>query len=224
MNPRHHLDASTIVSYAAGSLPLELAVVTATHLESCGHCRRQVEDAERIGGVLIEQQQPESADEAHRLSLRQSMFERLAEPLPSGAVPASRDEPQPRGFDPDRLPAALQPWFGKTYSDLDWKWMAPGVHCIRAKDTSTLFLLKIAPGRSMPVHGHGRSEITQILRGSYSDALGHFAPGDVADLDSDIQHQPVTSPGVACICVSALDAPLRFEGWLARKLQPIFQL
>lgn len=224
MSPRHHLDASTIVSYAAGSLPLELAVVTATHLESCGHCRRQVNDAERIGGALVEQQQPEPVDEAHLQSLRHSMLERLAEPLPSSASSIDRTDASPRAFDPDRLPAALQPWFGATYSELKWKWMAPGVHCIRAKDTHTLFLLKIAPGRSMPVHGHGRSEITQILRGSYSDALGHFAPGDVADLDSDIQHQPVTSPGIACICVSALDAPLRFEGWLARKLQPIFQL
>ncbi|PZQ21005.1 MAG: transcriptional regulator, partial [Stenotrophomonas acidaminiphila] len=46
----------------------------------------------------------------------------------------------------------------------------------------------------------------------------------VADLDSDVEHQPVTVPGTACICVSALDAPLRFPGWFARKLQPLFKL
>ena len=28
--------------------------------------------------------------------------------------------------------------------------------------------------------------------------------------------------GEACICVAALDAPLRFPGWLARTLQPVF--
>ena len=72
-------------------------------------------------------------------------------------------------------------------------------------------------------HGEANvSELTQILRGAYDDSLGHFAPGDVADLDSDVEHQPVTTPGVACICVSALDAPLVFSGWFARKLQPLF--
>ena len=30
------------------------------------------------------------------------------------------------------------------------------------------------------------------------------------DLDSEIEHQPVTEPGEACICLAALDAPLRF--------------
>jgi putative transcriptional regulator len=104
--------------------------------------------------------------------------------------------------------------------------MAPGVHCIRAKpsSTGTLLMLKIAPGRSMPLHGHCGTELTQILRGAYADALGHFAAGDVADLDSNIEHQPVTTPGAPCICVSALDAPLRFSGWLAQRLQPIFKI
>ena len=87
---------------------------------------------------------------------------------------------------------------------------------------SALLTLRIGAGKRMPVHGHGGTEITQILRGAYDDALGHFAAGDVADLDADTEHQPVTSPGEACICVAALDAPLRFPGWFARKLQPLF--
>jgi putative transcriptional regulator len=44
----------------------------------------------------------------------------------------------------------------------------------------------------------------------------------VADLDGEILHQPVTSPGVPCICVAATDAPLKCSGWLARTLQPLF--
>ncbi len=63
-----------------------------------------------------------------------------------------------------------------------------------------------------------------ILRGAYDDALGHFAPGDVADLDDAVEHQPVTAAGVHCICVAATDAPLRFSGWMARTLQPLFRL
>jgi putative transcriptional regulator len=223
MNPRHHLDASTLLSFGAGALSAEMAAVVATHLEACAFCRRQVRDAERVGGLLVAHQSG-SLPEARRAALRQAMLEQLAQPVDAGATtPVGHDrELLPR--DPDRLPAALHPYFGTSYRSLKWRWMAPGVHCIRADGTKTLMLLKIAPGKSMPVHSHGRNELTQILQGSYTDALGLFAPGDVADLDHEIEHQPVTAPGVACICVSALDAPLRFPGWLARTLQPLFKL
>ena len=223
MNPHHHLDPSTVVSYAAGALAVEVAIVAATHLETCAHCRARVDEAERVGGQLVEQQQPVVADPARQASLRASILDRLDE----APVPASAPPPRSAPYeDDDRLPAPLHPYFGASYRALKWRWMAPGVHCIRAPNTrgGTLLLLKIGPGRSMPVHSHGGTELTQILRGAYHDALGHFAPGDVADLDSDVEHQPVTVPGTACICVSALDAPLRFPGWFARKLQPLFKL
>ncbi len=104
--------------------------------------------------------------------------------------------------------------------------IGPGIHYVRADrvDDGHLMLLRTAPGRSVPMHTHGGSELTLILRGAYRDAIGHFAPGDVADLDSDVEHQPVTVPGVPCICVTATDAPLRFSGWMARMLQPLFKL
>ena len=95
---------------------------------------------------------------------------------------------------------------------------------VTALSLPSLIMLKIAPGKCLPMHSHGRSELTQILRGSYNDALGLFAPGDVADLDEEVEHQPVTAPGVPCICVSALDAPLVFSGWLARKIQRFVKL
>lgn len=224
MNPHHHLDPSTVISYAAGALAVELAIVAATHLETCAHCRARLADAERIGGRLIEQQQPIVTADSRLADLRASMLQRLDDAAPPIRVPSS---PSAAPYeDDDRLPAPLHAYFGPSYRALKWRWMAPGVHCIRATGTTTgtLLMLKIGPGRSMPVHSHGGTELTQILRGAYHDALGQFAPGDVADLDSDVEHQPVTVPGAACICVSALDAPLRFPGWLARKLQPLFKL
>ena len=224
MNPHHHLDPSTLLSYAAGALTVEMAIVAATHLETCPHCRARVEEAECIGGQLIEHQQPGpgAPDEGQRAVLREAMLRRLDDE-PVAVAPPPRAAPYEAD---DRLPAPLHPYFGTSYRALKWRWMAPGVHCIRAAGTptGTLLMLKIGPGRSMPVHSHGGTELTQILRGAYHDALGHFAPGDVADLDGDVEHQPVTVPGVACICVSALDAPLRFPGWLAQRLQPLFKL
>ncbi len=85
-----------------------------------------------------------------------------------------------------------------------------------------LRLLRIAPGSKLPLHRHRGNELTMILDGTYDDMLGHFGPGGVADQDGGTNHQPVTSPGAPCICVAATDAPLKFSGWLARTLQPLF--
>ena len=226
MSPRHHLHESTLISYASGGLPTPLSVVAAAHLEHCPACRQRLRDAEAIGAVLLEQTQP-AVDEARHAQLRMAMQAQmdqadggLAAPCVAAcAVPNERPQ-----ANPDHLPAALHPYFGASLSQLHWRWLAPGVYCIRAAQMPSLIMLKIAPGKCLPMHSHGQSELTQILRGSYNDALGLFAPGDVADLDEEVEHQPVTAPGVPCICVSALDAPLVFSGWLARKIQRFVKL
>lgn len=218
MKPNHHLDDATLLSYSAGALPTALAVVAATHLERCAACRARLLDADRIGGVLMQQQRIDAPGDAARAA----MLARLdAEPATApAAMPADLVEEA----DPDRLPTALQPWFGHSLRALRWKRVAPGVQRIRAGRIAggDLMLLRIAPGSKLPLHSHGGNELTVILDGAYDDMLGHFGPGDVADLDGQTQHQPVTSPGVPCICVAATDAPLKFSGWVARTLQPLF--
>jgi len=218
--PHHHLDEATIVGYSAGALPEAFAVVAAAHLSICQVCRDSLRDADAIGGALLAQQLEGAQPSAHA---RQAMLAKLAStPMETRSTP----EASPKAVDPDVLPVALHPYFGKRLNDLRWKSVAPGMHIIRAPNVSggTLMLLRIAPGKSVPMHSHGGNELTMILRGSYQDCLGHFSAGDVADLDSDVTHQPITMPGGPCICLAATDAPLRFEGWLARMLQPLVKL
>lgn len=217
MKPNHHLDEATLVSYSAGALAGALAVVAAAHLERCTLCRERLLDADRIGGVLLQQHRSEAAP---REELRARMLALLDE-APAPTAPVASE-----GFDehdPDRLPHALHAWFGPSLRALRWRRVAPGVQRIRAGAISggNLMLLRIAPGSKLPLHSHGGSELTMILDGAYDDMLGHFGPGDVADLDGRTLHQPVTSAGVPCICVAAVDAPLVFSGWLARTLQPL---
>ncbi len=227
MRPHHHLDDATLMSFAAGALAAPLAVVASAHLERCAECRQRLRAAEAIGAALLEQTQPENASDPCN-ALRDVMLARLESEVPVDApkVTTLRADALPvrDGSDPDRLPTALHPYFGERFSEVRWKWIGPGMYCTRGRDMPSLIMLKIAPGKSLPLHSHGGSELTQVLQGSYNDALGLFAAGDVADLDSEVEHQPVTAPGVPCICVSALDAPLVFSGWLARKLQRFVQL
>jgi putative transcriptional regulator len=218
MKPNRHLDDATLLSYSAGALPAALAVVASAHLERCTACRERLLDADRIGGVLLQQQRVDApADDARAAMLA------LLDAEPAGAPPTpSFDFIEER--DPDRLPSALHPWFGPSTRALRWRRVAPGVQRIRASGIAggDLMLLRIAPGSKLPLHSHGGSELTMILDGAYDDLLGHFGPGDVADLDGETLHQPVTSPGVPCICVAATDAPLVFSSWMARTLQPLY--
>lgn len=222
MNPHHHLGHATLLGYASGALPTAFAVVARAHLDVCRECRQNLHLAEDIGGQLLRQQDGEPMP----ATARESMLARLdAGPSPR-RIPQQLSRPASPQQDPDLLPRALHPYFGERYSHLRWRVIGPGVHVIRATQVrdSDLILLRSAAGRSIPMHTHGKNELTLILQGAYDDGLGHFAPGDVADLDCDIAHQPVTAPGVPCICVAATDAPLQFSGWLARLLQPLFKL
>ncbi|RDS83566.1 transcriptional regulator [Dyella monticola] len=220
MTPRHHLDEATIVGYAAGALPTALAVVAAAHLSICRKCRESLRDAEAIGGLLLAQQQ---APAVPSTTAREAILAQLST---AQQDPSRKDYEPVRANDPDALPAPLHRYFGPTFSALRWRMVAPGVHRIRATQITNgnLMLLRIGPGKSVPMHSHQGNELTMVLRGSYVDALGHFSPGDVADLDCDITHQPITSPGLACICVAATDAPLRFDSWAARMVQPLIKL
>ena len=88
----------------------------------------------------------------------------------------------------------------------------------------TLRLFKIAPGMAIPLHTHNGNEMTLILKGSYSDELGRFKAGDVADLDNDTDHQPIADTQEDCICLIATEAPLKFKGLLPRLMQPFIGL
>ena len=83
-----------------------------------------------------------------------------------------------------------------------------------------LFLMHIASGKALPVHGHGGMELTLVLSGSYTDKFGTYGRGDVADLDDDAEHQPIVDQGEDCICIVASEQPARFKGVLPKIFQP----
>ena len=72
----------------------------------------------------------------------------------------------------------------------------------------------------LPSHGHQGTELTVLLAGSYVDELGRFSRGDMVELDETITHRPVAQPGETCVALVVTQAPLRFNGWIARIAQP----
>lgn len=214
MNVSHHLDDATLLRYAGGDLDEAFLVLAASHLAMCGACRKAARQVEAVGGHLLE--------DAGEADLAPGAFERLKARLEAGGAPV----PAPRAaLEPSEVPLPLRRFIGDSLDNVPWKTVVPGLrrHPIRlAPETrSSLYMLHIGPGRRMPEHGHGGAEMTLILRGAYTDMMGRFGPGDVADLDEHVEHQPKVEGDAPCICLVATEAPTRFKSLVGRLLQPL---
>jgi putative transcriptional regulator len=214
VTPAHHLDHSTILAYAAGTLDQSLALVVASHLSWCPQCRAAVRAAEALGGELMEDLVPATVSDACRSRTMALIDGATLHRFPAAqAGEAALPGPLAR-----MLPVA-------DLVALPWKTKAPGVAVYDVKLSpdarGQAKLLRIAPGRAVPEHGHGGEEVTLILRGAYRDHMGRFQRGDVADLDEDVEHKPIAEPGEDCICLVAIEKPTRFKSWTARLMQPL---
>lgn len=228
MIPKHHPDDSTLLSYSAGSLPLGAQLLLECHLACCEYCRARVDECDTLGGTLLE-----GLPSAAISTNSQDIFA-LLDTIESNADNKSLTAPNKEINLPFDLPdwgLAIKDWFAEYHSDDDIQWqkLAPGISQIKLesdafKRDKAVRLLKISPGTCMPSHGHSGSELTLILDGSYSDEVGRFCAGDVADLDPEVIHQPIADRDKPCICFIATDAPLKFEGWIPKLMQPFFGL
>ena len=219
MSIHHHLDAASLMRYAAGDLDPAFAVVVASHIAMCDECRQAVRLAEAVGGAcLSDMPEAELSDGSFtRLS-------RMIDAVPDTATTRPSAETRPANDPAGDVPLPLSSLIGGSLDALPWRVVVPGVHRhkIELADTSSsLFLLKIGSGKKMPEHGHGGTEMTLILRGSYRDSMGRFARGDIADLDEHVEHQPVVDSHDPCICLVATEEPTRFKGIVSRLMQPL---
>ena len=219
----HHPHEDTLLSYSAGSLPAALALVVGCHLQSCSRCRSQVRAGEELGGELMSALTPKSLSERARDNVLKMLEQQVQGSNSTGSVDfmaSGSVEKTPRAT---AMPTLLVNLLNADDFDaLPWKkTIAPGLKQIVLDcDEGQARLLRIAAGQKMPVHSHRGNELTLILRGGYSDAVGEFHAGDVADLDGCTEHQPVAFDDMDCICLAGMDAPLAFKGWLAKLIQP----
>lgn len=219
MKISHHLDDATVLRYASGDLDEAFAVTVASHLASCEVCRERVRIAEQVGGDLLADGEALSmGPEALARTMDRIGAEAELSPAASGGTAHDR-------IGDPRVPLPLQHYLDNDLDSISWKTIGPGVWRhrldVEMKGAGTLFILKIAPGKKVPEHGHGGNEMTLILSGSYCDEFGRFAAGDIADLDEHVEHQPQVDSSEPCICLVATEAPTRFKGPLGRLLQPL---
>jgi putative transcriptional regulator len=217
MTPRQHPSEATLLAYAAGAQTEALALVTASHLSYCPDCRRQVAHGEAIGGSMLENLVPAPLGTGSRDRVLALLAEPEAILVRAAPVPAV-------GATDPRLPAPLARYLRGGLDAIQWHFLAPGIRHFEllphdSLDGGNLRMLRIAPGKCLPRHGHTGTELTLVLSGSYSDELGHYGSGDLGETDDDIVHEPVSGRDEDCICVIATEGPLKFDSLLARAIQ-----
>lgn len=215
MTASFHPADEFLVAYGAGSLDEATALLVATHLALCPRCRDEVARIETMGGTLLEglplaQMQSGALD---------AILARLDEP-----APPPRRTPRPTA--PSFIPEPLRGYLGGGIEGIRWKRLASGLEqsLVLESGRARARLYRIAPGVTIPEHGHDGNELTLVLRGGFSDINGHYGPGDVACADDEVVHNPVADRDGACICLAVTDAPLRLTGLLGRLVSPFLNL
>lgn len=216
MTVNHHATDETLMRYAAGTLAAGPAIVVEAHLAHCPACRARVGEYAALGGAVLEETEPTQlspAALADVLSLIDAEASEATEP-------------------PARVPEAVQIGGVRLPDSLRgcdigrWRWIGPGMHMSRIgvphDPDANLILIKVGPGRALPDHGHVGTEFTYLVSGSFTDKFGQFRVGDLAEMDEDIEHQPIVDEGQECICLAAMEGKMRFNSFLGRMLQPIF--
>lgn len=207
----HHIPEALLAAYVSGTLAQPFALVVAAHVSICEDCRANLAAHEAVGGALLEAFDP--------ISVTDDLRNRVMAGLDEDVTP----EPlRPRGD--ATFPTPVIEALGS--KPPKWRSLGPGAkQCILdAGKEGSVRLLHIAPGYAVPDHTHGGLELTLVLQGAFKDETGRFGRGDLEVADDDVEHTPIAEEGLPCICLAATDAPLKFNGFLPRLLQPFFRI
>ncbi len=217
MTIQHHPSEATLMSYAAGVLPVSIACVVACHASLCPQCRGGLRRLKLAGALLLERLEAEPASEADvETAVRRFMDSHALAPAQSKQAESKAPDPV--------LPAPLANYLGMSSHEIPWKTLVKGLQQYRLKlkkGSGEIRLLRARPRLKLLKHGHRGMELTMVLKGAYRDATGEYHRGDVSDLDEDIEHQPKVISEEECICIIASERPARYIDLLPRLLQPI---
>ncbi|WP_426610181.1 ChrR family anti-sigma-E factor [Bradyrhizobium sp. McL0616] len=215
MTINHHPPEDFLADFATGKLDEADHLAVAVHAERCASCRRFIGALEHLAGAALEDAAP--------MAMKAGAFEALMAEIDEAphATPAAVAPSAP--LPDDDLPEILRRChFGKQ------RRVAPGVKLqpiiLPGAGKSRAFLLWSAPGTRMLEHSHTGTELTCVLKGSFSHEGGRYGPGDFDFGDGEVDHQPIVGGEEPCLCLVAMTGDLRLNGWLGRLISPFVRL
>ncbi|TDR94270.1 ChrR family anti-sigma-E factor [Enterovirga rhinocerotis] len=204
----HRPSDEALAAFAAGTLDEGLALVVAIHLEIDPVSRQRLRDLEAVQGALLEAAEPAAMS---------GTFGVL--PLASRGI---ADSGRPAAAPERGLPRVLRPYVIGPWRKIGFRIAMRRVDVPGAE--ARVFMLRAAPGVSLPHHKHSGLEWTTILSGAFEHDHGRFATGDFDEAGEEHVHTPRVDPVEGCTCISAVTGEVLFQGWLGRILQPLVRL
>lgn len=213
MSAFKHPGDETLQRYACGALKPGLRMVMDVHLSGCPACRAAVRRFEAVGGALLDEiaLAPVSPVLLERIFARIDAHENFYTQRPQPAFTA----------DGVALPPAMA---GCKIGH--WRFVHPKLRWARVEapgaEGDRVILLKIAAGFAAPAHGHGGLELTQVLSGAFTDGRDFYQPGDLIEADESVHdHEPRVTGPEDCLCLAAVEQPLRIHSLMGRLFQPL---
>ena len=218
-----HPPKEWLEQFAKAELSPSLSIMVSAHLEYCPHCRAQVAEYDRQQLNDLAQASEESLEPRLQTMLQEitEQPEASREPVDPGGL-ARPQTLQLNGYE-FHLPRAM-----RAHSQRIGPWNRLPGRIQRAKVAQTsstnMSFVYMDKNTQLPRHQHQGQEITLVLEGHFSDQHAHYRPGDFIVLDGKLSHQPRTDDRDHCLCLTLLDAPLRFSSGLASLLNPFARL
>jgi putative transcriptional regulator len=210
-----HPNPELLVEYTSGALSIAPAISVTTHLQFCDKCRDLTRSLTEIGGELLEDSGATPVSE----DLLEKVLSCLEDPINS-VKPTSGEATQEVDDVVSFLPKFVQQFLPE--GGLTWKFLSPSLKTAAisvGEEVHELALHKIKPGGKAPEHDHSGTEITVVLKGSFSDEDGVYHPGDFIVREAGEVHRPFATRNEECICLSVLAAPIKLTG-VKRVLNP----
>lgn len=203
-----------LACYAAGSLNAPLQALVGSHLALSGENRAFVAALEEMAAFDLMQGAGQPVADSQAMLAAILSAER--EPRRVAPPPAAAD---------DVFPAPLRRLLGRGSSEIAWRFKLPGIREYRIADADAgeAVLYWVKAGRRLPQHTHEGDEVTLLLKGGFTDPLGHYRRGDIAIADPDLDHTPVADSDEDCVCFAVTDAPLQLTGPVMRLLRKVFR-
>lgn len=203
-----------LASYASGALNAQLQALVGSHLALSHQNRAFVAALEDLAGRQVTEAAP----------MPLAGRDRMLATILSGREDDRPETPAPSTADPV-LPAPLRRLVGVGSREIAWRFKLPGIKEYRIAETEAgeAVLYWVKAGRRLPQHTHEGDEVTLLLRGGFTDPLGHYRRGDIAIADAELDHTPVTDADEDCICFAVTDAPLQLTGPVMRLLRKVFR-
>jgi putative transcriptional regulator len=213
-NKQHCPSTEMLTEFSAGTLETAASICVSAHLHYCEKCRSKLLRLNEVGAQLMVQGKPVDIDD------HDSLFATVMTKIDQSVNTRS---PQFEERVDSKLPPAVEKVLAAAPEPPIWRRLTKSLEVKRLVTGQNQFevaLHKIHAGGKTPQHDHRGTEYTVVLKGSFSDEKSVYSEGDFIVRQPGDIHQPMGANNGECICLSALEAPVKLTGPLSFMFKP----